>query len=79
MRATNHEQVKAAVEVLRAVAETIQTVGEIPSGELYTILMPKMNIETYQRIIGALKGAGLIREVNHLLIWSGPCGPGEEN
>ena len=65
-------QVQAAVEILRAVAEMIQSVGQIPSGELYALLMGKMDIETYERMISTLIGAGLIRrERSHMLVWIG--------
>jgi len=65
-------QVQAAVEILRAVAEMIQSVGQIPSGQLYALLMGKMDIETYERMISTLIGAGLIRrERSHMLVWIG--------
>jgi len=65
-------QVQAAVEILRAVAEMIQSVGQILSGQLYALLMGKMDIETYERMISTLIGAGLIRrERSHMLVWIG--------
>jgi hypothetical protein len=55
-----------------AVADVIRAEGEMPSGELYAVLMPKISIETYQKLIRTLVSAELIRETNHLLVWIGP-------
>jgi len=68
----HREEVAAALEILRAVAEMIQAVGQIPSGELYALLMGKFDIETYEKMISTLIGAGLIRrERSHMLEWIG--------
>jgi hypothetical protein len=70
----NARLIRAALQAAHAVAELIQTVGEIPSGELYARLCGKMDLSTYQSLIGVLKGSGLVRENGmHLLIWAGPA------
>lgn len=66
------EQAKAALAMTQAVAETIKTLGEVPSGHLYARLMDKMSLETYNSLIGLLKRAKLVEEENNLLKWIGP-------
>ena len=63
---------KAALEVLRVVADTIRELKQVPSGHLYAQLMGTMDLATYEKIIGVLKNAGLITEQNHLLTWNEP-------
>ena len=71
MIATTQNDVKAALGILRAVADTICELGEVPSGHLYAHLMSKLSLEQYEQVIGVLKQAGLITESNHLLTWVG--------
>ena len=71
MTTTPHNDVKAALGILRAVADAIRELGEVPSGHLYAHLMGKLSLEQYEQVIGVLKQAGLITESNHLLTWVG--------
>jgi hypothetical protein len=76
MKAPSSAEVKAVMTIVLAIAEAIRELREVPSGELYATLMPvmpKMSIGDYQRVIDHLIGAGLVREDNHLLIWTGPA------
>jgi hypothetical protein len=66
------EQVRAALDAVVAVADLIRALGSVPSGELYARLMGHMDLETYDKIIGILKRAGLVAESNHRLTWVGP-------
>jgi hypothetical protein len=66
------DQLKAALEIMMAVADAIRDLGRVPSGHLYARLMGHMSLETYNVIIERLKGAGMIEEKNHELIWIGP-------
>lgn len=75
-----HAERTAALQMAMAVAETIRDLskvsllGGVPSGELYAALMGRLNIQQYEAIISALKGAGLVDEKNnHLLTWTGPA------
>lgn len=71
------EQVVATLNAVRAVAECIRDVGEVPNGELYVRIMPSgMSFEMYCNIIDTLKRAGVVSESNNLLRWIGPrpCG-----
>jgi hypothetical protein len=69
---TQQEQIKSGLEILRAVADTIKELKQVPSGILYSQMMEHMELSTYDKIIGILKGAKLIREENHMLVWIGP-------
>lgn len=51
-------QVRAALEVVFAVADAIRALGEVPSGELYAQLMVSgLTLGAYQQVIETLKGA----------------------
>ena len=71
MIATTQNDVKSALGILRAVADAIRELGEVPSGHLYAHLISKLSLEQYEQVIGVLKQAGLITESNHLLTWVG--------
>jgi hypothetical protein len=71
MIGTTPNDVKAALGILRAVADAIRELGEVPSGHLYAHLMSKLSLEQYEQVIGVLKQARLIAESNHLLTWVG--------
>jgi hypothetical protein len=60
------------VTVLAAVAEAVRAAGEIPSGHLYVQCMGHMSLSTFSRMLGTLKGAGLVEETGYLLRWVGP-------
>ncbi len=66
------EQIKAAFAMTAAVAEAIRAAGQIPAGTLYAALCAKVDIQGFDKMMNILKGAGLVREVSHLLIWIGP-------
>jgi hypothetical protein len=66
------EQIKAALELMVAVADSIRALDRVPSGHLYAHLMGQIDLQTFNLIISRLKGAGLIEEQNHELIWKGP-------
>ena len=69
---TTKENVKAAIGILVAVADTIKEMGKVPNGVLYAHLMSKIDFVTYTQLIDTLKRTGLVTEVNHELIWKGP-------
>ena len=66
------EQITAAIEMAKAVGDTIRDLGSVPSGELYARLMGHMTLNTYNMLIERLKGAGVVKEEAHLLTWIGP-------
>jgi hypothetical protein len=74
MKNTTHDDVKAALGIVTAVADAIRELGEVPSGHLYANLMSKLSLEQYEQVIGVLKSTGLITESNaHLLTWVSPA------
>jgi hypothetical protein len=62
-------QQQAAVETIRAVADALRELKEVPSGHLYARLMGHTSLQSYELIISTLKSAGLVTEQNHLLTW----------
>lgn len=64
-------QIDAYLRAIRAIADAIREAGRIPSGTLYAMLMSKIDLTTYERIIGHLTGAGVVASRNHELIWIG--------
>jgi hypothetical protein len=74
MNSPTPAETKAAMQMTFAVAETIREAGQVPSGTVYAALIGKVTLEGYQKLIGILKGAGLIQEdASHLLRWVGPA------
>lgn len=69
---TRRAQIKAGLEIIKAIADTIRELKEVPSGELYARIMGQISFENYQAVIGTLKRAWLVKVENHLLIWVEP-------
>jgi hypothetical protein len=68
-----NKEVEATIGVIKAVADVIRELGEIPSGHLYARLMGSLNIDQYNTIIGVLKKCQLVKEERYLLTWIGPA------
>ena len=68
---TREEQTKATIEVIKAVAEAIKTLGQVPSGHLYARLMGSLTLDQYQTIIDILEKGRLIKVEHHLITWLG--------
>ena len=67
------QDIAAGMTILITVAESIRELGEVPNGALYAMLMSKLSIGQYQRVIDTLIGAGLVaRDKRHMLRWIGP-------
>ena len=66
------EEVRAALETVRAVGDAIRELGEVPSGHLYAQLSSVMSLDEYNTLIDCLKRADVVRESNHLLQWVEP-------
>lgn len=61
---------KAMVEIVQLIAETIKTRKEIPAGELYALLMPSgCTLEQYEKIEGILIESGKVEKKGNLLKW----------
>jgi hypothetical protein len=63
------EQIEAGMQVVLVVAQAIHAAGSagMPSGHLYAMLMGKMELSQYERIIGILVKNGIIRKDGHVL------------
>lgn len=68
------QNVQSAIQIAKAVADTIREAGSVPSGHLYAVLCGLLTLEQYQRVIEVLKSTGLVIESNHLLTWVEPTG-----
>lgn len=61
---------KMVITAVKAYADAIKELKEIPSGELYAQLMPLgMKLETHEKILSLLVNAKLISINNHLIKW----------
>jgi hypothetical protein len=68
-------QLKAWLELLRALTEVIRDSGAIgaPSSVLYTACMQQgISLEVYTKAIEAIKRTGLVQEKHHCLYWVEP-------
>jgi len=71
---TTKDEIKAGLQTIMAVADSIRELGEVPSGTLYAVLMGKLSLEGFNKVLGILKNAGLVTETEgHLLRWTGPA------
>lgn len=60
---------KGTIEAVKAIAEAIRELKEVPSGELYARVMNHMSLSTYNSIIDLLVRTKIIENKNHLLRW----------
>lgn len=68
------EQIQAYILAVRAIADAIKELKQVPAGTMYATLMSKMSLEAFDRIIGHLIDAGVVkRHDSHLLEWIGPA------
>lgn len=74
------DAIKAALQGAVGLAHIIQAHGTIPSGHLYARIMEHISLDAYQRLLGVLKKAGLVKESSsHLLTWVGEQNPQPSN
>jgi hypothetical protein len=60
-------------ETIRAIADAIRELGTVPAGTIYAVVMGKISLEAFEKILGILKGAQLIeQDQSSLLRWIGP-------
>jgi hypothetical protein len=65
-------RIEARLNATMAVAEAIKSLGQVPSGHLYTRVMEHMSLGVYQSIIELLKKVGMVTEDrSHMLTWKG--------
>jgi hypothetical protein len=63
------EKKEIALAVISLIHDCIRDAGEqgIPSGHLYSMLIEKISLDTYQGVISVLLKAGKVRESNFIL------------
>ncbi len=66
------EQLKAGLNIVLAVTEAIREAREVPAGTLYAVLVGKIDIQGFDKIIRIITNAGLIERRGDLLCWIGP-------
>jgi DNA-binding ferritin-like protein len=71
MNSLSPEQRQACRDMVDAVAEAIQALGHVPSGELYAHLMGTFTLQSYNTILDILRMQGKIKIQNHLITWIG--------
>jgi hypothetical protein len=65
-------QVDGALAIVKAVGDAIRTLGRVPSGQLYAQVSGHMSLANYEKVIGVLVSAGVVRQTGaHELIWVG--------
>ena len=66
---TVHE-LNAGLQVLKALAEAIRELKQVPSGNLYAQVMNYLDINAYESAIRTLCNAGVIRKSGDILHWN---------
>lgn len=66
------EQIVAAFGIVLAIGDTIQQLGEVPSGELYARVMGTLSAREYNTVIDKLIQCRLVTKSNNVLRWTGP-------
>lgn len=70
------EQIGAYLQAVKAIADAIREAGRMGIGEgiLYSALMGVMSLDAFERTVGHLTSAGLVRrEAGRKLVWCGPA------
>ena len=72
MNTPTPKQIKATLDAVRAIADTIRELKQVPSGILYSQVMSHLTLDQCNNILRILKDAGLVTESNHMLTWVEP-------
>lgn len=64
-------RIKSMAAAAKALAETIEEMGEVPSGHLYASVMSVLDLRVYEHCISLLIDLGWIRKRGDLLMWVG--------
>lgn len=63
-------EITSGLNVLRALAETVKELGEVPNGHLYATVMSLMDIHQYNKAIDLLVRSTVILKQGDLLKWN---------
>jgi hypothetical protein len=64
---TRQQALDALDEILDAMTTVVATTGGIPSGELYAVMMDKVDLNTYQKLVDMLVRANRVKVSNHYI------------
>lgn len=65
-----HDKIKAVLAMVKAVADAIRELDQVPSGELYARVMGTLGLDEYEWAVCQLIRAGLVtRDRSHMLRW----------
>ncbi len=72
MEKITSDQIRAALELMRAVIEAVRDAGRIPEGTIYAALCGSLSHSAFESMMARILGTGLVRrEPSHLLVWVG--------
>jgi hypothetical protein len=71
MQTVSKQKVEAALQIVKAIADAIRELKEVPSGHLYARLMGNLTLQQYEEVIQVLVRAKVITVKNHLITWIG--------
>lgn len=71
MRELSKQEITAALQKIKLIADAVKDAGSIPSGHLYAVVMSAISLSEYEKIIGLLKRSELISETANVLTWRG--------
>lgn len=66
------EQVQSGLKMIVAVTEAIREAREIPEGTLYAVLVGKVELPAFEKMIAMIVNTGLVEKRGNLLRWIGP-------
>ena len=69
-KAITQAEVSAAISSIKALADAIKDLGEVPAGHLYAGVMGVMSLVNFDKAIGILVRGGIITRSGDLLKWN---------
>ncbi len=63
-------QLQAGLAALKAIADAVRELKQVPSGHIYAAVMGVMDINAYEKAVSMLCNAGVIRKAGDLLVWN---------
>jgi hypothetical protein len=69
MRELSKQEITAALQKIKLIADAVKEAGSIPSGHLYAAVMSAFTLDEYQKIVGLLKKTDLVSEAANVLTW----------
>ena len=72
--AVTADEIRAGIEIVKAVAETVREVKRAPAGVVYAALMTRgVSLAGFEKIVGILERAEVVRRDGDVLVWIGPA------